>query len=152
MGEMKKWRNERAMGPARRKQSINSISLIINEMSELMWLIEGWAERNWLVVVDWWVCFRGYGRCSANGSAERKRTSTNTTNNSWMNEVKQLNLNGSQSIYLIDGMNWVGFTEWRGPPPKEQRSKSINQLTSQKGREVKVDLNWLWSELPFLFH
>ena len=68
-------------------------SLFSISINEVEW---NWEKRRSVVNdemswVDWSCCLRGYGRCSANGSAKEERTSTNQLINSWTTKLKKVN-------------------------------------------------------------
>ena len=143
--ERKSWR---AVGGTRRKQSINSISLMINEMSELMWLIEGWRPTAALLIewkkVELLFLMNGGLRAAA---AARLRQEEKT--NKQLNQLNEIN----QRKRVQMGWWWrerpfFQFIEWRkrtSPNPSSgaptsfarRQAKQTNSSSLLPLREMK---------------
>ena len=99
-------------------------------------------------LMDWFCCFWiwvGYGRCSANGSAQRRKQ-TNKTNS---NQTKQKK--GSELIVgwlelnllkLIEEWNW--WNKWSGSIPSiNERSTNPSLMGRQaKGKDQNEPRSW----------
>ena len=124
---------------------------------------EEWTKLEGLLV-DWWdclslrlvCCLRGYGRHSRTAPQRAANAKRRKAIDSWNKKKKEREwtlLRRQQSLFLNEVKKRDAAEEERskvnGAPSgsaasQRQPTQQINQLTSQKGREVKVDLNLRW--------
>ena len=112
-------------------------------------LIEEWRKKRaapsaidecWFWFVLWLV---GYGRCSANGSAKRRKPNQKPTMKSMKEESKVCEWNGGQQRQAswVDGMKWNQST-WRQLGRNETPRKGAHSAASRMAHAEFVEINW----------